>query len=61
MPDDRSKRGGADRKRVSVVEEHEVRYWCDRFDCTERQLRDAVEDVGPMVVDVEAWLDNQRG
>lgn len=55
MADDLHKRR-ADGKRVSVTEEWEVRDWCDKFGCSERQLRAAVAAVGCMADDVEAWL-----
>jgi hypothetical protein len=60
MPDNKQKRGRADRERVNVVEGYEVRYWCDKFDCSERELRDAVEEVGPMAKKVEAYLEAKR-
>lgn len=57
MPDDPTKRGRADRERISLVQGHEVRYWCDALDCSERQLRDAVEEVGHMAADVRRHLE----
>lgn len=56
MPDNPNKRGKADRERVSLIQGHEVRYWCDRFDCSEQQLRDAVDAVGDRVDAIEAYL-----
>ena len=56
MADDLTKRGGADRKRISTTEAWEVRYWCDKFEISEAQLREAVAEVGNMAADVEAWL-----
>jgi hypothetical protein len=46
MADNLDNRGPADRSRVNVNETWEVRYWCKEFDCTENQLRAAVEEVG---------------
>jgi hypothetical protein len=54
--DNPDKRGSADRSRVNVNEPHEVRYWTDRFGCSEDDLRLAVKRVGVMVADVEAAL-----
>ena len=56
MADDLSKRGPADRNRVNVQEQWELRYWCDKFGCTADQLRAAVKSVGVMAVDVERHL-----
>lgn len=56
MADDLKKRGPADRKRISLTEEWEVRYWCDKFGCTEPMLRAAVERVGNMAEDVDRYL-----
>jgi hypothetical protein len=56
MSDDKSKRGAQDRKRISLDEEHEVRYWTQKFGCSKEQLEDAVRRVGPMVDDVERQL-----
>lgn len=56
MSDDTSKRGPADRQRVNVDEDYEVRYWTDKWDVSEERLRQAVAAVGVMASDVEAWL-----
>lgn len=55
MADDLHKRH-ADAKRISLTEQWEVRSWCDKFDCTEIELRHAVDEVGHMADDVEAYL-----
>jgi hypothetical protein len=60
MSDDKKKRGPADASRVNVNESYEVRYWTERFQCTEQQLRDCVKSVGPMVKDVEACLAKKK-
>jgi hypothetical protein len=56
MADDPNQRGGADRKRVSLEQEHEVRYWTKELGVSEQQLREAVRAVGPMVDDVRRRL-----
>lgn len=58
MADDLRKRGPEDRIRVNVNEDHEVRYWCDKFACTEQDLRAAVEEVGVMATDVQRHLEH---
>lgn len=52
MSDDTESRGPQDRSRINVDEPWEVRYWCQEFKCTERQLRSAVMRVGVMAADV---------
>lgn len=61
MADDLSKRGKADRIRVNVTEHWELRQWCDKFDCTEAELREAVDAVGVLAKDVEAYLEGRTG
>jgi hypothetical protein len=56
MPDDTSKRGQADRQRINVHEEHELKYWADHFHVTHAQLKAAVAKVGPMVNAVRKHL-----
>jgi hypothetical protein len=55
MADDLNKRH-ADGKRISLTEQWEVRDWCDKFECTEVELRHAVDEAGHMANDVEAYL-----
>lgn len=56
MSDNLHNRGPADRSRVNVNESYEVRYWTQRFGCTESELRRAVAAVGVMADDVERHL-----
>ncbi len=56
MPDDLSKRGPADRSRINVHEDWEVKWWCKQLGVTEQQLRDAVKAVGSKVSDVKRHL-----
>jgi hypothetical protein len=46
MPDDKTNRGEPDRSRISLTQEHEVRYWTDRFGVTRDHLVDAIAKVG---------------
>jgi hypothetical protein len=46
----------SDPTRVSLTEEWEVRYWCDKFGCSEVALRNAVQDAGTRVEDVARRL-----
>ena len=56
MADDLTNRGSADRKRIALKQEHEVRYWTKALGVSEQRLREAVAAVGHMADDVRAWL-----
>ena len=56
MADDPNIRGPQDRSRINMQQEHEVRYWSEKFGVTKEQLRQAVAQVGPMVDAVEERL-----
>lgn len=56
MADDTTKRGPADAARININEEHEMRYWSERLDVPEAELRQAVAEVGVMAKDVRAHL-----
>lgn len=56
MSDDLKNRGQQDRLRVNVHEEHEVRYWTEKWGVSKEQLQKAVAEVGPMAVDVQKKL-----
>ena len=58
MPDDLSNRGNQDRRRIYLHEPDEVRYWTEALGVSEQELRDLVEEVGPMAVDVREALAN---
>ena len=47
MSDDLSNRGAQDRSRINVNEDHEVRYWTEKFGVSADALRNAVTAVGP--------------
>jgi hypothetical protein len=57
MSDDLTNRGGQDRARISLGEEHEIRYWSEKFGITREQLADAVEQVGTSAEAVAVYLD----
>ena len=46
MADDLKNRGAADRSRVNVHEDYEVRYWTEKWGVTKEQLVDAVQKAG---------------
>jgi Protein of unknown function (DUF3606) len=49
MVDDLKDRGAQDRSRVNVNEDHEVRYWTQKWGVSKEQLADAVQKVGVSV------------
>jgi hypothetical protein len=56
MADDRSKRGAADRDRINMNEDYEVRYWTHKWKVSPDALAAAVHEVGVMVRDVAEKL-----
>ncbi|RYG88200.1 MAG: DUF3606 domain-containing protein [Alphaproteobacteria bacterium] len=59
MSDDKSKRGGQDRDRISLSEGYEVRDWATKFGVSEDALREAVKRVGDHAEDVRKELGGQ--
>ena len=49
-----------DAKRVNVHQEHELRYWSQKFGVSAEVLREAVEQVGPMVEDVADYIGAEK-
>jgi hypothetical protein len=49
MSDDLSKRGGQDRSRIAMEQEHEVGYWTGTRGVTKEELTQAVQQVGNSV------------
>lgn len=56
MPDDKTQAGGADRRRIALGEDYEVRGWARKFGVTPQELQAAVKAVGHDAGDVEAYL-----
>jgi len=56
MADDPNKKDYRDRDRINVHEEHELRYWSDKFKITPDKLKETVKKAGVMVTDVEKAL-----
>lgn len=55
MADDKTKTA-ADRQRISLEDDDEVRNWTKALDCTEEALRKAVAEVGNSAAAVRSWL-----
>jgi Protein of unknown function (DUF3606) len=56
MGDDKTLKGPQDRNRISLSEDYEVRYWCEKFGVTEKELVAAVTKVGNSAKAVENEL-----
>jgi hypothetical protein len=56
MADDRTIRGAADRSRINMQEDYEVRYWTQKWSISREQLAAAVREVGVMAADVARKL-----
>lgn len=56
MADDLNNRGAQDRSRISLSEEHEVRYWTQALGVGKEQLVAAVQAVGPSADKVREHL-----
>jgi hypothetical protein len=60
MPDDRTQRGGQDRKRINVNQDHELRNWAQKFGVSTEELKKAVQSAGDSAEAVERHL-KERG
>jgi len=56
MADDKTKRGAADRSKVSTMEQYEVKYLAEKFNTTQKAVKEAVAKVGNSRTKVEAEL-----
>jgi hypothetical protein len=56
MADDKSKRGQADRRRINVEEDYEVRYWTKELDISAEELTRLVLQHGNSVEKIRAAL-----
>jgi len=56
MADDKNQVGAADRSRISLSEDYEVRGWTASRGVSEQELREAVDAVGNSADAVRAYL-----
>jgi len=56
MGDNLQQRGGRDRERIDVHQDHELRSWSKKFGVSPEQLKQAVAAAGTEADKVEAWL-----
>jgi hypothetical protein len=59
MADDNIRRDPPDLYVITLTEEWEVRYWCDRFGVRPRDLKRAVRAVGNNAEDVKRYIRDQ--
>jgi hypothetical protein len=50
----------ADRGTIDLNNPRELAWWTRRFACSEHQLRDAVDKLGPNAAHIEQFLDGQE-
>jgi hypothetical protein len=60
MADSKAKRGGGDRRLISLSEAYEVRYWAKKFKVTPLKLKAAVKAAGRSAKKVEAYIKLQK-
>ena len=48
-----------DRSRINLSEHYEIDFWTSRFDCSEAELRDAVNRLGTCAHVVKRFLRNR--
>jgi hypothetical protein len=60
MADDRTITGLADRLRINMNEDYEVRYWTQKWNVSREELADAVRAAGVMVKDVAKKLGKEN-
>lgn len=56
MSDDKTKKRPQDASKINLNQRYEIDYWCNRFGCSEDELRNAVDIVGTSKEDVEDFL-----
>jgi hypothetical protein len=60
MHDEKQVKGEPVRDVVALTQDHEVRYWTQRFGVTEFRLRTAVAAVGHSEANIAVWLKLNR-
>ena len=58
MSEDLRDRGRLAQECIHLTEDSELKYWSEKFGVDEIDLKNAVERVGPMVSDIEAFFDS---
>jgi len=58
MTDDLKRKAPEDPNYVNTSQSWEVDYWCKKFNCTNSELKSAVDAVGTSVSAVQKYLNN---
>jgi hypothetical protein len=61
MADNLQQRGGQDRQRIDVNQDHELRDWSKKFGVSPQQLKEAVQAVGDRADKVQDYLQRGQG
>ena len=61
MSDDKTSRGGQDRKRINVNQDFELADWSRKFGVSQDELKEAVKAAGDRADKVEAYLKDRGG
>ncbi len=56
MSDEKSNHGAQDRSRINASEDYELKYWANKWSMSVEDLRQVVDQVGPMTKDVAKKL-----
>lgn len=56
MPDNKNITRPLDAKRIDINDPAEVRNWCNALNCTEKELRAAVEKAGTSAAAIKKYL-----
>jgi hypothetical protein len=59
MADDLKQPGKADDARINIEQDHELRYWSDKFGVSHEELQSAVSKAGPLVRNVREHLQHR--
>jgi hypothetical protein len=59
MADDPKQPGKADDARINIEQDHELRYWSDKFGVSREELQSAVAKAGPLVRNVREHLQHR--
>lgn len=46
--------------RINVAESSEVRYWCGKFNCSQRELEEAINKVGSSSIALERFFETSQ-
>lgn len=59
MADDLKNTGARDDARINIEQDHEVRYWSEKFGVSRDELKSAVAKVGPVAERVREHLQHR--